>query len=305
MSQPSKLLAKAFYTTYGAGENVLDGWSATPAGDPGIYRVIRADGTSREVALGSNVPGAGPVMLNEHGNLQVGNHTVIVGENLISGWTARKNKGTDAYLLMSPDGEGIPVTLGGHVNQGPLSGFASLDTYGNLQVGEKAIVMLRKEAEVRLVVLTEQDRSGYLAYINTVLPGQDKLANNGVRGVFYPASGKKPAAFCEAPDGSDVLYRTAVFHAARNGRRYVVGKLRPLSVAIQERTAYDQVRAMEEVARSEGYSAESVFGADYQSVKQSLDNLNESSWKTQVFTVEKGLERFQKPAVTYDETPAP
>lgn len=305
MSQPSKLLAKAFYTTYGAGKNVLDGWSATPSGESGIYRVIRADGTSREVSLGGNVPGAGIVMLNEHGNLQVGNHTVIVGENLIAGWTARKTKGTDAYLIVSPEGDNLTVTLGDHLNSAHLSGFASLDAYGNLQVGEKAVTLLRKESEVRLVVLTEEDRSGYLAYINTVLPGQDKLANNGVRGVFYPSSGKRPAAFCEAPDGSDVLYRTAVFHAARNGRRYVVGKLRPLSVAIQERTAYDQVKAMEEVSRGEGYSAEAVFGADYLGVKHSLDNLNESSWRTEVFTVEKGLERFQKPAVDYDETPHP
>lgn len=307
--QSKKLLAKAFYNKFTFGKKHLPGWWAVELdGFPGDYKIVRANGTSRTVTIGDMFAGvgvdgsSGEVSVNAQGNLSVGEYTVVLGENLVAGWEAKKIKGMNTFLLTPKDGPAIKVKSGDQVSQSGLSGLVTVDSYGNPQVGHSGIPLLRKEAEVRLLAFDERDRGGYVSYINTIISGTEEQPK-GVKGIFYPATEKMPAAFCEEIEGSEVVYRTAVFRAARNGRAYLFGQVRPLAAAVAERMLYDQEKVLADVAKGLGHNPAEVFGAQYTVVEKSLAESRQDSWTEESFTVQAGLDHFQLPGRDYSPSP--
>lgn len=280
-----KLMAKAFYSHFSAGENLLDGWEAQPIG--GFeYLVKRSNGSEIVLSIGQTLDKVGEVSLDKNKNLQVGKWTVIVGENMIKGWEAKSIRGKGNYLIKKIDGPSVKVSIGDNID-----GYGKLeyDKNGNLSAGGNGIRIAKKSYELSLIILKEKDKGGFVSYFNYLEPGNSGNRNDGVKGIFHPSpDGKQPGRFSEfSNDGN--LYTTAVFWPSKD-KKFARGQIRGIDKAIEESIIFKQVKEIEKEAKESNIEPEFIYG--YEEKKKELDELNKKSWKESPFSVTEGKKLF-------------
>jgi hypothetical protein len=297
-----KLLAKAFHSEYIIGEHVLKGWEAKIIGDK-RYQITRSNGATLEVGIGDIVPKAGEVSVDINKNLKIGKYTVLTGEDIISGWEARPSKGKGNYRVRTDDGTYLNVKAGErHESLGLIE---MNDDYGNLVINGRSVPVTVWKMEYNLLVLNAREKSGYKAYFNLLETGNSDNLKNGIPGVFYPASGNRPAKFCEL--GTDgVLYSTAVFFPSAD-KKFSNGKMRAIDLAEEEKALVRDMKDKSElvskiVKECEELAVDIEDHPDHEpfmrtreeieTMQERLTHLNKRAWIEKSFSVTNGKEVF-------------
>lgn len=267
MKSGKKCKAKLFYTHFSQSENMLVGWNAVPVGE-GVFKVNRRDGTTRDMAIGEEIPGHGKVTIDrDYHCLKVGNYSIQMGQNVAHGWKAKpvkvteydktegKNKNSPGYLITSPEnkfygpfkvGDKVTIPENNDLNNCVLEEGKA----GGVTIGSISVPLTLKQYELRLLVMDKRDGYGYEAYFNVIKPGDKANGKNGTKGIFIPAKDESPALFCETMPGDSYLYRTAQFWPVKNAdgtknQKAAVGNIRDIEKAVKERNIYTAYKDLE------------------------------------------------------------
>ena len=283
-----KLQGKVFYTEYGIGDNdrLLSGWEAEPLND-NTYLIKRSNNSQVAFSLGQEVPGVGKVSLDSEGNLNVGDHVVLVGKDIIPGMTAKRKRKKGEYMLSREGERKLSISVGDNVKGHGIVG--EIDEFGNLKIGDKSIPIESKRRELKLLVYQdshEQFRSGFKCHFNMLEPGSGKNNLDGMSGVFFAAKGRAPAKFCEVDSDGKTL-QTAVFWPSRN-RKFLVGKIRSIEDARLEKALVERLKVLEEECKEFDIQPEEHY--DWVVAKERLDQANNLDWQTYSFSIDSGHE---------------
>jgi hypothetical protein len=298
-----KLVGKMFHRSFLAlGEHILESWNAIEVSQNN-YVINRSNGTQLEVRVGDEMPNIGLVSVDSNKNLNVGKYTIMSGENIQNGWSAKVTRGTDNFRLRSPEGKFIDVKIGDGIPD--FEGAVELDErYDKIKIGNRTIPLYRKQYEQNLIIFDIKERNGHRAFFNLLEPGNENNRKDGVQGVFYPSpGGNKPAKFCEqGPEGK--LYATAIFWVSNN-KSFLNGKLRDINLAIEEKSIVEEINQIslkmadvEKEAADIGFPVHDHPEYDDYTVMQSglnglqdrLSYLNKDAWVSKTFSVSAGLE---------------
>lgn len=272
------------------------------------YQVTRANGSKLHVTVGSDIEGKSgklKVELNEYGNLSIGDHTVVVGENVLPGLSAnRKGKSESEYFIYSDNkgGRRVSVTVG---ERNEEFGMIGKDNFGNLTTDNGTVKLLHKEKELRLLVLDDEmsfdNDSGNKAYINVYRPGNDRDQLKGVQGVYIkPAKSSDPGLFME-DNGAGEGVITAKFHSSKNGRSASV-ELRGFEDAVIEHELTKKVEFLE--TRAALAEIDPRMLQNYDRLSEELKEVKSQPWEEQRFVVSSGAENMlvQRPRQEYSNT---
>jgi hypothetical protein len=288
-SEKSKktLYAKAFFTAYGLGTDIVANYSAKRLNDVDC-EITRGNGTKVIFAIGQDVPNCGPVSIDRNNNIQVGKFTVLVGENLASDWRAKKTKKKGEFLFRKKDGKSIRASIGDTVvGMGVVNGH---DNHGNVSVGDWNIPIDAKLKELKLLVYNEKHEkyvTGHKCHFNFLLPGSKNNNENGIAGIFFPAKGNAPAKFCEIePDNT--LLCTATFWPSKS-REFSIGNTRSIDDARIEKALVERLKELK--TESEDLGILVSENQEYIETEKQLTAANKK-WESNSFTVTNGKEAF-------------
>lgn len=215
--QKRKTVAQAIYSEYSLGDGLLEGWWAQPSLDPSgpgilVHRNGRVHGLYRD---GQETRGGQFVLDQKKGIVTVGDYCLPFFDvldsslNLLPGHAEKLavRKGEPRKYMVEANGKRSRL-VEGEVAAG--LGLVSVLPNGHLQIGRSLIPVAPKSFEIMLLAQPKREMGGYLAYMNLKQPGSGKNMKDGIRGVYYPSQGSKPAHFSELGDDGD-LYVTAKF----------------------------------------------------------------------------------------------
>lgn len=197
-------LALALELVYGFPGKLLHGWEAHPDGDE-HFIVLRSNGSTRRVKLNdkiSTLDGDTFVSRSEFGTLVIGEHSVLIGQNLKHGFQARQKGKKDEFLLVDPKGRNLGTVISGRdCNGKPVSCAGHI-----LQVGEDKYPITPKKHEIQLLVFRTPNENGFAAKINVNEKDNKMNRKDGANGTFVPPSNDgDPAMFYEDFAGHKVL----------------------------------------------------------------------------------------------------
>lgn len=292
----STMIGKMFSPTFTAGDNILKNWEAVPIDDTKQYKVTRANGSSLVVEPGTSIEGKNgevEVSLNSHGNLFIGDRTIIVGENVIPELSAnRKGRSKSEFTVYSDNNPGKKtfVKVGEKHND---FGQIDLDPFGNLKTESGTIKMLYKEKELRLIVLDavvankDGEFIGHKAYINVYRPDNGDSQLNGVQGVYSPPNEKSSTGMFLEKYEDEFSVVTAKFSPARGNKSASVS-MRSYDNAVDEFELDASVKFLE--GRAAIAEIDPKMLPNYEAHKSSLDEIKNAGWDRERFIVNSGSE---------------
>lgn len=291
----NRLLAKIFTTEHSLGDNVIPGWSASAKGD-GRFLITRANGTTREVTLGESISAGDKEMsvtLDQKNNLKIGDHSIVIGDNIAEGYTAMKTSGKNRFKLANPEGKRTgALTVGMMVDiEGFPKGELSLSAYGHPIIGDQTIPLMKKESELSLLVFNNPDKGGYVAYFNKILPGEKNNRKNGIRGIFRPATkAGRPATFSEVIDGDERDYTTAVIWKSKSDR-FVNVQMRPIASALEEAEIVEAIKDLNDVAHEEKANPDVVTQINWEiAALEEKKQAARDAYENKGFSITSGLD---------------
>lgn len=282
------LYGKAFFTEYGLGDHVLSGWEAKPL-EENEYQIKRINGTKLTVKVGQELPNVGRVDLDKNNNLSVGKYTVIAGEELLTGWTAKKTRKKNEFMFRNEKGRRTRAAFGDTL-QG-IGMIHGLDDYGNIKIGDGSVPIEVKQRELKLLIYKDKHpdfKHGFKCHFNVLEPGSSKNHTDGAPGVFFPAKGKAPAKFCEVDSSKNTL-STAIFWPSKD-KSFSVGKIRSIQAARTEKALHERVKALEKEA--EEFEINPEDNIEYVQAQEQLKKANNDDWQNYSFTITSGHEGF-------------
>ena len=290
MNNKNKSVGNISHNHFSLGENVLDGWEASPTGDD-RFQITRADKSHLIVSLGDMIEGKNgsmKVVKDDNGNLNIGKHTVVMGENMLPGWEAVPTGKTndEKFFVRDDTGKSYSVQVG---KENDTLGEITIDKFGNLETDIGSIKLLKLEKQLNLLIVGENDNGAYNAYFNVNRnSGTERDSElNGVPGVVFPQKHPKgPVQFKEKGEGGD-LYTTALFWDKGNGNS-VQGQMRSLESAVQERLLFKETKKIEKRAKEVDISPSFIQG--YDKMKDELLSINKQSWNNESFAIFEGKE---------------
>ncbi|WP_025562564.1 hypothetical protein [Psychromonas sp. SP041] len=283
------LLSKAFHAEYGVqheGE-ILKNWCATKVDDE-LYDVTRADTSVIRVRLGQKVREVGEVGLDLYGNVTVGPHTILKGQNIDHSMTAKKTRPKDEYMISRLGMNKTRIKVGQHLDGTLL--VHGKDEHGNLKIGDISIPIEKKIKELKILVFDQKNEktpTGYNATFSLIEPGKESNNKDGISGVFVPAKGKGPAKFCENTEDAGLM-TTAVFWPSTN-KSFLVGRIRTLEQAKTEKFLFDSIKQYEKEARD--FEIEPCDHFDLVNSKKLLTEIN-NEWTSYQFSANTNVEMF-------------
>lgn len=299
------LKAKLFHSHFGYGreKTFLENSHAFFCDEKGRYEIHAPSGNIHTLRDGEFLEAKGrrlgPVEYSEqHACLFLGEFSIPIGK-VTPGWKAKPVENKRRFMVQSTKGDAasFTITLGEQIRKQPgvpdecVGQTPVLDHNKNIVMGI-VVKPMRKEFELNLIVMDNQEKNGYLAYFNVLEPGSKSNRRDGTRGVFYPSKGEgKPAAFCEVGQDDGQLYRTAIFWPTKNPR-YSTVNYRDLEKAIMEKRLYREIEDMKKAIEDMGASPEDV-GIDMDENQNRLDAINKD-WNSEVFTVHVGKDFLYK-----------
>ncbi|MFK4132140.1 hypothetical protein ACI2KR_07555 [Pseudomonas luteola] len=279
MNKDNGLHVKLIYKHFDNGD-ILPGRFAIQVDDT-TYRIVKKDKSVLDVKIGDLIPKAGKVSVDHNGNLNIGAHTVIVGNEPLDGWSATsvsKNK----FKITSPDGNIRDVKVDESVAG---LGMLTKDEHGRIYINGKNIPIFNKKYELNLICTSNDYQGGKTAYFNTIIKGDADNKKNGIPGIFRAGQNGRPSSFCEL--GPDNKYYPTAFIKPNDDGRTVRVLMRTLPQAVEERyLKYEMERIKKEEADPFGIDPNDVM--EYVAVKERLDNLLSICWQQREFGVTRG-----------------
>lgn len=294
-----RLIAEAIMSHYGLPGELLEGWSAEPAGE-GTFRVRNDQGQERVMRLGDRFQDGSRLARHESGHLMRSGAVIPLGKNINPRWHARRTR--EGFLLISRERE-EPVR---HVAAEEVTEHPGGEGEPALiEIDGETILIAPRDYKLQLLVfdgawpfeardpLADKDSQGYYAVFVRNDGAHTQRRGQGVVGVFHPAGpGRQgPARFCELGEDG-VLANTVRFFAREGGHQRVFAIMRDSEIAREEAALRIAARHLNSLRHERGEAVEGSLAA----LHQRIEDYDKIGWSFESFSVKHGLEHFLRTA---------